>query len=135
MSAGKHSASWWSEETSFSLTRLYLGLAVCMCDNEWICVSLLCCARSPLQVRLAGGIDVLTAILKQRGSKQQQQQQLGELAPLVCSVLGLLSVLVEDNSANKLSLREAGGFECVAVLLDRVLKQGVLKAAAAAAAG
>jgi hypothetical protein len=99
-------------------------------------------------VRLAGGIDVLTATLKQRladsssGSskqqqqlQQQQQQQLGELAPpLVCSVLGLLSVLVEDNSANKLALREAGGFECVALLLERVLQQGAQKAAAAAAA-
>lgn len=112
---------------------------VTVSKHKYVCVSLLCCAGSPLQVRLAGGIDVLTAILKQRlgdsssGSKQQQQQQLGELAPLLCSVLGLLSVLVEDNSANKLSLREAGGFECVAVLLDRVLKQGALKAAAAAA--
>lgn len=79
-----------------------------------------------LQVRLAGGIEVLADILKQRlgsSSKQQQQQQLQDVAMVVSGVLHLLSVLVADNGANKLALREAGGFDCVVVILESVLKQ------------
>jgi hypothetical protein len=80
-----------------------------------------------LQVRLAGGVEVLADIIKQRmgASKEQQQQQqhLQEVAGMVSAVLHLLSVLVADNSANKLALREAGGFDCAVVVLDQVLRQ------------
>jgi hypothetical protein len=94
-----------------------------------------------VQVRLAGGLDVLTAHLRLLGlggssssssAKQQQrqpQQQLQDVSALASSVLQLLSVLVVDNSANKLAMREAGALACVVALLDLVLQ-----AAAAAAA-
>jgi len=96
-------------------------------------------------VRLAGGVDVLVAALKQRlgsssssnhhNSSKQQQQQLQEVAPLASAVLQLLSVLVADNSANKLALREAGAFSCVTSILDMLLKTPAAAAAAADSAG
>ena len=70
------------------------------------------------------------------GAKQQQQQwppqqQLQEVLPLSSAVLQLLSVLVADNSANKLAMREAGGLGCVVALLDLVLRAGAAQAASA----
>ena len=64
--------------------------------------------------------------------QQQPQQQLQEVSGLASSVLQLLSVLVVDNSANKLAMREAGALACVVALLDLVLQA---TAAAAATAG
>jgi hypothetical protein len=92
------------------------------------------------QVRLAGGLDVLTAHLRLLGlgssssssnvKQQQPQQQLQEVSDLASSVLQLLSVLVVDNSANKLAMREAGALACVVALLDLVLQAAAAAAAA-----
>jgi hypothetical protein len=88
------------------------------------------CVPAP-QVRLAGGIEVLTAFLrhrltsssKQQPQQQQQQQQLQlqQVAGVVSSALGLLSLLLADNAANKLAFREGGGFVSCVRALELVL--------------
>lgn len=54
----------------------------------------------------------------------QLQTQLRDAAPVVAALLQLMAVLVSDNSANKLSLRESGALASLAVLLDIVITRG-----------
>lgn len=100
------------------------ALLECLCAVQAAAVAGNCHAQD--QVRLAGGIDVLAALLHQRtGSQQGKVQQLpavAEVSPAAVPLLQLLAALVRDNSANKLALRESGAFSCVVVLLDVLLR-------------
>jgi small neutral amino acid transporter SnatA (MarC family) len=107
--------------------RQHDALLACLCSV--LAAAVTGSTKAQDQVRLAGGIDVVVAALKQHldscssTGKQVKQQQLHapDLAPVACPLLQLLAVLVADNAANKLALREAGTFACVAVLLDALL--------------
>lgn len=78
-----------------------------------------------MQVRLAGGIDVLVAVLKQHlhnDASKEPRTELSASAPAVSAVLHLLATLVHDNSASKMAVREAGGLSCAVRAMELVLK-------------
>lgn len=76
-----------------------------------------------LQVRQAGGVDIVSEALERAAGAATAADNSEDLVQLAMALVQLLSALADDNSANKLCVREAGALTAVAALLDSVLQQ------------
>jgi hypothetical protein len=77
--------------------------------------------RVRMQVRAAGGIEVLAAALGFLASPSSSSSSSADDTQLAVSLLHCLARLVEGNPASRLGLREAGGLAAAAGLLQQAL--------------